>query len=125
MKLGFNIPDMISPTNHDISHFFIFSVSQYCSIKACVGIWIAICLLIVPLVEILHFKVYKYPGWEDVVDKQMGEGILKWFGRLPRVIFELYRIIGYFFVGFLFCLYTTEHAKFQIGRPRPYYLTGI
>ena len=93
---------------------------------ACILIWIAICLLIVPLVEILHFKVYKYRDWEEQVQTQMkGEGVLKCFGRLPQVVFELYRIIGYFTMGFLFCLYTTEHAKYQIGRLRPYYLTGM
>ena len=101
------------------------SIILISSIKACVLIWIAICLAIVPLVEILHFKVYEYKGWEDEVEKQMGVGVLKCFGKLPRFIFELYRIIGYFVMGFLFCLYTTEHAKYQIGRLRPYYLTGI
>ena len=81
-------------------------------------------MVIVPLVEILHFTVYKYTDWEDIVTKQYGKGILKVFRRLPPVCFELYRIIGYFFLGFLFCLLTTEHSKHQIGRFRPYFLTG-
>ena len=82
-------------------------------------------MVVVPLVEILHFTVYKYPEWEEVVEEHMGVGMLTCFGRLPRVVFELYRIIGYFFIGALFCLYTTEIAKHQIGRLRPYFLTGM
>ena len=81
-------------------------------------------MFLVPLVEVLHFKVYRYPEWENIVGKQMDQGMLKYFGKLPRVVFELYRIIGYFFIGFLFCLFTTEHAKYQVGRLRPYFLTG-
>ena len=85
--------------------------------------WISVCLLIVPLVELLHFAVYKYEDWDKAANEKFQKGVLKCVGILPT-FFELYRIVGYFFVGFLFCLVTTEIAKIQVGRLRPYFLTG-
>ena len=88
------------------------------------AIWVAVCLLIVPLVEFLHFAVYKYEDWDKAANEKFEKGMLKCCGSVPTFIFELYRIVGYFFVGFLFCLVTTEISKIQVGRLRPYFLTG-
>ena len=38
-------------------------------------------------------------------------------------IFFSFRILGYFAIGALFCTLTTELAKYNIGRLRPYFLT--
>ena len=51
-------------------------------------------------------------------------GLLGCVSKLPVIVIELYRILGYFFIGALGCLLTTELAKYKIGRLRPYYLTG-
>ncbi len=37
---------------------------------------------------------------------------------------ELYRILGYFTIGALCSLLTTEMAKYKIGRLRPYFLAA-
>jgi phosphatidate phosphatase len=44
------------------------------------------------------------------------------FENIPTFPF-LFRILGYFLVGTLFCTLTTELAKYKIGRLRPYFLT--
>jgi hypothetical protein len=38
-------------------------------------------------------------------------------------VVELYRMLGYFFIGALGALLTTEMAKYKIGRLRPFFLT--
>jgi phosphatidate phosphatase len=44
-------------------------------------------------------------------------------GKIPLVVVELYRMLGYFFIGALGALLTTEMAKYKIGRLRPFFLT--
>ena len=41
-------------------------------------------------------------------------GLLGCFSKLPVIVIELYRILGYFFIGALGCLLTTELAKYKI-----------
>ena len=74
--------------------------------------------------EALYFRIYKYNDWEVEMKNREEKGILACFSRIPVVVIEIYRMLGYFFVGALGCLLTTELAKYKIGRLRPYYLTG-
>ena len=88
--------------------------------NACLGIWVVIGLIVIPVVEFVHFKVFKYENWKNVV-KNRG-GCVSRLGEMPSFLLEFYRICGYFFVGLLICLVTTQIAKYQIGRLRPYFL---
>ena len=97
---------------------------QFFSIKECVVIWFGIVLGILPLIEGLHFAMFEYKEWELEMKSRNDKGILGCFSRIPVIFIELYRMLGYFFVGALGCLLTTELAKYKIGRLRPYYLTG-
>ena len=100
----------------DVNH--IFSISE------CVIIWFGIVLVVLPCVEALHFAIFEYKEWESQMKCRRNKGVLGCFSRIPVIIIELYRILGYFFIGALGCLLTTELAKYKIGRLRPYYLTG-
>ena len=79
----------------------------------------------VPLVEVIHFAMFDYTEWEHQMRSRNDKGLLGCFSRIPVIVIELYRMLGYFFIGALGCLLTTELAKYKIGRLRPYYLTGI
>lgn len=79
---------------------------------ACFGIWASVILVTVLPVEILYHKVYA-----------TCETSYKIFGTLPWVFVELYRILGFFSVGALCSVVTTELTKFKVGRLRPYFLT--
>ena len=74
-------------------------------------IWAVIVFLLVPAIELLHVTVYTH-----LSPTPLG----KWG---PWLFIELYRILGYFILGGLFTLLTTEMAKFKVGRLRPYFLT--
>ena len=80
--------------------------------------------MVLPCVEGLHFATFEYKEWESQMKCRRNKGVLGCFSRIPVIIIELYRILGYFFIGALGCLLTTELAKYKIGRLRPYYLTG-
>ena len=99
-------------------------ISNY-SITDCVVIWFGIVLTVVPLVEVIHFAMFDYTEWEHQMRSRNDKGLLGCFSRIPVIVIELYRMLGYFFIGALGCLLTTELAKYKIGRLRPYYLTGI
>jgi phosphatidate phosphatase len=73
-------------------------------------IWASVVLLIVPGIELIHVAVYEHHTPTKV-------------SRVPWVIVELYRVFGYFTLGALCTLLTTEMAKFKVGRLRPYFLT--
>ena len=88
--------------------------------SACAIIWVIIGLTVIPTVEFVHFKVYKFEDWKAEVRQQ--RGVVSRLGRIPSFLVELYRILGYFLVGLLVCLVTTQIAKYQIGRLRPYFL---
>ena len=75
------------------------------------AIWAVIVFLLIPAVELLHVTIYSH-----LSPTPLG----KWG---PWVFIELYRILGYFTLGALFTLLTTEMAKFKVGRLRPYFLT--
>ena len=77
-----------------------------------------------PSIEVLHFAMFEYTEWESQMKCRKSKGVLGCFSRIPVIFIELYRILGYFFIGALGCLLTTELAKYKIGRLRPYYLTG-
>ena len=75
------------------------------------AIWAIIIFLLIPSIELLHITIYSH-----LSPTPLG----KW---APWVFIELYRILGYFTLGALFTLLTTEMAKFKVGRLRPYFLT--
>ena len=75
------------------------------------AIWGVIVFLLIPAIELLHVTIYSH-----LSPTPLG----KWG---PWVFIELYRILGYFKLGALFTLLTTEMAKFKVGRLRPYFLT--
>ena len=89
---------------------------------ACGMIWVVIGLIVIPVIEFVHFKVFRYENWENAVLKR--GGIVSRLGRVPTFLLELYRICGYFLVGLLVCLVTTQIAKYQVGRLRPYFLSA-
>ena len=74
-------------------------------------IWAVIVFLLIPAIELLHVTIYSH-----LSPTPLG----KWG---PWFLIELYRILGYFVLGALFTLLTTEMAKFKVGRLRPYFLT--
>ena len=59
------------------------------------------------------------PQWNEALKNK---GALR-TSKIPRVVIETYRILGYFTIGALYCTLTTELAKYKIGRLRPYFLT--
>ena len=73
-------------------------------------IWAVIVFTLIPAIELLHVTVFTHLSPAP-------------FKRMPWLFIELYRILGYFILGALFTLLTTEMAKFKIGRLRPYFLT--
>ena len=73
-------------------------------------IWAVIVFTLIPAIELLHITVFEH----------LSPAPIK---RMPWLFIELYRILGYFILGALFTLLTTEMAKFKIGRLRPYFLT--
>ena len=99
-------------------HLFFYSITE------CVVIWFGIVLAILPSIEMLHFAIFEYKEWEIQMQDRSNTGLLGCFSKIPVIVIELYRILGYFFIGALGCLLTTELAKYKIGRLRPYYLTG-
>ena len=102
----------------------VWWVNDNFSITECVVIWFGIVLVILPSIEVLHFAIFEYKEWETQMHDRSNTGLLGCFSKLPVIVIELYRILGYFFIGALGCLLTTELAKYKIGRLRPYYLTG-
>lgn len=80
------------------------------TVGECVLIWSCIVILLVPAIEFLHITVFEHT-----------EGPRVW--RIPWVFIELYRVLGYFALGALCTLLTTEMAKYKIGRLRPYFLS--
>ena len=89
--------------------------------KACGLIWVVVGLIVIPVIEFSHFKVFRYETWEKAVEKR--GGFVSRLGRIPTFLLELYRICGYFLIGLLVCLVTTQIAKYQVGRLRPYFLS--
>lgn len=88
------------------------NLEEEISVGICFVIWTCIVLLVVPAVELLHVTVFKQ---ETEQQKRV------W--GCPWVVFELYRILGYFSLGAMCSLLTTEMAKYKVGRLRPYFLT--
>ena len=87
--------------------------------KACGMIWVVIGLIVIPAIEFAHFKVFRYEAWEKAIERR--GGIISRLRGVPAFLLELYRICGYFLVGLLVCLVTTQIAKYQVGRLRPYF----
>ena len=105
--------------DENLKHPFL---QETVSEKACAMIWVVIGLIVIPVIEYAHFKVFRYETWEKAV-KDRG-GIVSRLGSVPTFLLELYRICGYFLVGLLVCLVTTQIAKYQVGRLRPYFLSA-
>lgn len=86
------------------------NLEEEISVGVCFLIWAFIVVLIVPAVELLHVTVFEVAEKPKVCN-------------IPWVVIELYRILGYFTLGALCTLLTTEMAKYKIGRLRPYFLS--
>ena len=99
------------------------NIPEEISVGNCVIIWICIVVFFLILIEVLHFRAYKYEEWEQLISAQRSGENWHCLGRIPLVVVELYRMLGYFFIGALGALLTTEMAKYKIGRLRPYFLT--
>ncbi len=87
------------------------NLKEEISVGQCIAIWVAIALLVVPGVEVMHHAVFKHDPPQPRIARYC-----------PWVLIELYRIVGYFAIGALCSLLTTEMAKYKIGRLRPYFL---
>ena len=85
------------------------NLEEEITVGECFLIWAAIVLLIVPAIEMLHVTVFQHEAKPQVAG-------------VPWVVIELYRILGYFTLGALCSLLTTEMAKYKIGRLRPYFM---
>ena len=116
--MNFNVPQANWCDDENLKHPF---KQETVSEKACLGIWVAAGMVLIPLIEFLHFRVHKYADCKTNL-REKG-GCMKKLGDAPTFLLELYRMLGYFMVGLLVCLTTTQIAKYQIGRLRPYFLT--
>ena len=105
--------------DENLKHPFL---QETISEKACALIWVVLGLIVIPVIEYAHFKVFRYETWEKAVNDR--GGIVSRLRRVPTFLLELYRICGYFLVGLLVCLVTTQIAKYQVGRLRPYFLSA-
>ena len=90
------------------------------SVHACAAIWAVLVLVFVLVVEGVNSVAMDLPQWSEALKKK---GALR-TSKIPRVVIETYRILGYFTIGALYCTLTTELAKYKIGRLRPYFLTA-
>jgi len=94
-------------------------LDEQISVHVCAAIWIVAVLFLVILVELVTNYVYSFPQWKQSLQERGAS----FTAKLPRIVVETCRILGYFIVGALFCTLTTELAKYTIGRLRPYFLT--
>jgi len=102
--------------DESLKHPFL---EEQITVHVCAVIWMVAVLFLVILVELVTNYVYSFPQWKQSLQER-GAGFT---AKLPRIVVETYRILGYFIVGALFCTLTTELAKYKIGRLRPYFLT--
>lgn len=79
----------------------------------CVLTYLAIAFPLIIFVELISFQI-------DPPSANQ-ENSLPW-KKVPMVVYELYRLLGFFTLGNLFTLNINEICKFQIGRLRPYFL---
>ena len=84
------------------------------STGACFIIWAIISIVVVVSVEVLHFLVFQ-PDLQRANQDNMF--------KVPFVVLELFRLVGFFVIGTVTNLLITEIAKFSIGRLRPHFLT--
>ena len=89
------------------------------SVGACAAIWAVIVITFILAVESVNCAALDDPQWSEALAKKGATRTSK----IPRVVIEAYRILGYFAIGALYCTLTTELAKYKIGRLRPYFLT--
>ena len=89
-------------------------VEETISTGACFIIWAAISIVVVVSVEVLHFLVF-HPNAQEANRENMF--------KVPFVVLELFRIVGFFVIGAVINLLIIEIAKFSIGRLRPHFLT--
>lgn len=97
-------------------------IDETISVENCVLIWILIVLFVVSMVEGLLFFVYKFETLESLIH-QTDQDKCNILQKIPFIVIELYRMFGYFFMGSLATLLTTEMAKYKIGRLRPHFLS--
>jgi hypothetical protein len=97
-------------------------IDETISVENCVALWIGIVLFIVCVVEWLLFMVYRFETLESLIH-QTGQDKCNIVSKIPFIVIELYRMFGYFFMGSLATLLTTEMAKYKIGRLRPHFLS--
>jgi len=87
---------------------------QTVPIALAVGLWAAVCVFFIIVVETLRSLAEKGSRpWRKPFRNN----------RTPWIAVELYRQFGYFTLGALTTLLFTELAKYTIGRLRPHYLT--
>lgn len=79
------------------------------SVGTCAFIWIVAVLMGVITVESVTNCVHDFPQWSEALRSRGAVRTLK----IPRVIIEIYRILGYFAVGALFCTLTTGKLLFK------------
>ena len=70
------------------------NVKEEIKVGECFLIWACIVVFIVPAIELLHVTVF-----QREFDQKLG--------KLPWIVVELYRILGYFTMGGFFTLLTT------------------
>merc|ERR1712029_974762 len=92
------------------------------SVGNCVLLWAVIGIFLICSVEAIFFRVHAFPKWEAMVKRLKKERTC--FGRVPMTLVQIYRILGYFAFGAVATLLTTELAKYQVGRLRPYFLSA-
>eukprot|EP00096_Caligus_rogercresseyi_P011296 TRINITY_DN4403_c0_g1_i1.p1 TRINITY_DN4403_c0_g1~~TRINITY_DN4403_c0_g1_i1.p1 ORF type:complete len:339 (-),score=72.03 TRINITY_DN4403_c0_g1_i1:1314-2330(-) len=80
------------------------------SIGECFIIWFVVVIVTIPIVECLHLSIFMNNPPR--------------IGKIPWIFIELYRMYGYFGLGALATLLTTEMAKYKIGRLRPHFLAA-
>lgn len=97
-------------------------VEEKISVGECVIIWGCIAVFIVTTTEFIFCQVHTFPGWDEMMKRLKKE--MSYLGRIPVTILQIYRVVGYFVFGGVASLLTTETAKYQIGRLRPYFLTA-
>lgn len=91
------------------------------SVGQCVAIWAAIGFLVIICTESIFYRVHVFPSWWlEMFERRYKRS---WIGPLPLTIIQIYRIVGHFGFGAVATLLTTEIAKYQVGRLRPYFLT--
>ena len=91
----------LTKSEPSVTYILLFQISN----RLCFSIWAIVMLSIVPGIEILHCAVFPRQG-----------GLPFPFQKVPRCLLEIYRTMGYCFIGGLFTLVVTEMTKHQVSK---------